>query len=95
MDVDRQFNTFPIVDDPVRHSCTPGEWGYQVDLAGSPAACRRIQTLDLFNIYEAIAHSRNNQSGLVKSILVNEIPLSLVFMILISSMKIEELNIYI
>jgi len=48
------------------------------------------QILDLFNIYEANAHSRNNQAGLEKSILVNEIPLSLVFMILISSMKIED-----
>jgi len=46
--------------------------------------------LDLFNIYEANAHSINNQAGLVKSVLVNEIPLSLVFMILISSMKIED-----
>jgi hypothetical protein len=49
-----------------------------------------IRTLDLFNIYEANAHSGSNQAGLVKSILVNEIPLSLVFMILISSMKIED-----
>jgi len=49
-----------------------------------------IRTPDLFNIYEANAHSRNNQAGLVKSILVNDIPLSLVFMILISSMKIED-----
>ncbi len=46
--------------------------------------------IDLFNIYEANAHSRNNQAGLVKSILVNDIPLSLVFMILISSVKIED-----
>ena len=31
-----------------------------------------------------------NQSGLVKSIWVNDIPLSMVFMILINSMKIED-----
>jgi hypothetical protein len=49
-----------------------------------------ILTLDLFNIYKAIAHSGSNQAGLVKSVLVNDIPLSLVFMILISSMKIED-----
>ncbi|MFZ2097958.1 MAG: hypothetical protein WAV05_15095 [Anaerolineales bacterium] len=48
-----------------------------------------IRTLDLFNIYEANAHSGSNQTGLVKYILVNDLPLSLVFMILISSMKIE------
>ena len=49
-----------------------------------------ILIFDLFNIYEANAHSRNDQASLVKSILVNEIPLSLVIMILISSMKIED-----
>jgi len=49
-----------------------------------------IYTPYLFNIYEANPHSGNNRAGLVKSILVNEIPLSLVFMILISSMKIED-----
>jgi hypothetical protein len=45
-------------------------------------------------MYEANVHSRNNQAGLVKSILVNEIPLSMVFMILISSMMIEDKYIY-
>ena len=40
--------------------------------------------------YEANAHSRNIHASLEKSILVNEIPPSLVFMILISSMKIED-----
>jgi len=49
-----------------------------------------IRTRDLFNIYEANADSRSNQAGLVKYILVNDIPVSLVFMILISSMKIED-----
>jgi hypothetical protein len=46
--------------------------------------------IDLFNIYEANAHSGSNQAGLVKYILVNDIPLSLVFMILISSVKIKD-----
>ena len=45
---------------------------------------------DLFNIYEANADLGSNQAGLVKYILVNDIPLSLMFMILISSMKIED-----
>jgi hypothetical protein len=66
--------------------------GYLVDLARSPAAYRRIRSRDLFNIYEANAHSGSNQAGLVKYILVNDIPLSLVFMILISSMNIEDEN---
>jgi hypothetical protein len=39
---------------------------------------------------EANAHSGSNQAGLVKYILVNDIPLSLVLMILISPMKIKD-----
>jgi hypothetical protein len=61
-----------------------------LSLLGQLQRHRVIQRADIFNIYEANTHSRNNQAGLVKSILVNEIPLSLVFMILISSMKIED-----
>jgi hypothetical protein len=48
--------------------------------------------IDFFNIYDEKAHSKNIQAGLAKSILVNEIPLSLVFMILINSRKIEDKN---
>jgi hypothetical protein len=40
--------------------------------------------------YQANAHSGSYQAGPVKSNLVNDIPLSLVFMILISSVKIKD-----
>jgi hypothetical protein len=58
--------------------------------AGYSSGPGGIRTLDLFNIYEANTHSGSNYAGMVKSILVSDIPLSLVFMILISSMKIED-----
>ena len=61
-----------------------------VYLAGSPAASLADSNLHLFNFYEANAHSESSQAGLEKSILVNDILLSLVFITLISSMKIED-----
>jgi len=45
-----------------------------------------LQASTLFNIYEANAHSRSKQADLLKYFLINDIRLSLVFMILISSM---------
>lgn len=65
---------------------------YDFGIYGSHQVDYWIRILDLFNIYVVNTHLGSNQTGLVKSILVNDILLSLVFMIIISSMNIEEYN---